>query len=70
MTDGWLAMGNPIIGQKVRWQQPPPGYGRLRVPSGARVVLKARFGGKDARRAYRCSVCATTLIPPDTPYDR
>ena len=69
LTAGWLAMWNPILGQKVRWQEPQPGYGRLRIPAGAKVVLKARVGGKDARRALRCGTCATTVIPPDATYD-
>jgi hypothetical protein len=42
MISGWIAMWNPIIGQKVRWQPNKPGYRRLRVPKGATVVLKAR----------------------------
>ena len=62
-------MWNPIIGQKVRWQEQQPGYRRLRVPPGAQVVLKARVGGKDARPAHRCSNCSTTVIPPDVSYD-
>jgi len=69
LSEGWLAMWNPIVGQKVRWQQPKPSYGRLRVPDGAKVVLKARVGGKDARPAHRCSSCATVVIPPDDSYD-
>ena len=69
MVEGWLAMWNPIIGQRVRWQQPKPGYVRLRVPDGAKVVLKARAGGKDARPAYRCSSCATIVIPSEDSYD-
>jgi hypothetical protein len=68
-TDGWIAMWNPIIGQKVRWQPDEPGYGRLRVPQGAKIVLRARFGGRDRRRAVRCSTCATTVIPRDPAYD-
>ena len=69
MIDGWVAMWNPLIGQKVRWQEPKPGYGRLRVPEGAKVLLKARVGGKDARPASRCSSCATVVIPPEQSYD-
>lgn len=46
MEQGWVAMWNPIVGQKVRWQPTQPGYGRLRVPKGAAVLLAARFGGK------------------------
>lgn len=69
MTDGWVAMWNPFFGQKVRWQPTQPGYVRMRVPQGAKVVLQARVGGKDARRALRCSACGTTLIPPDPTYD-
>ena len=69
MTAGWVAMWNPIFGQKVRWQEPKPGYRRLRVPDGAKVLLRARVGGKDARRALRCASCSTTVIPPDSSYD-
>ena len=68
MTDGWVAMWNPFFG-KVRWQPTQPGYVRMRVPQGAKVVLEPRAGGKDARRALRCSACGTTLIPPDPTYD-
>ena len=69
MTTGWIAMWNPIMGQKVRWQPTQPGYRRMRVPTGAAVVLQARFGGKDARVASRCITCSTTVIPPDPSYD-
>ncbi len=69
MEPGWIAMWNPILGQKVRWQPAKPGYRRLRVPEGARVLLKARMGGKDARIALRCPTCVTTVVPPDTTYD-
>jgi Domain of unknown function (DUF6487) len=69
LTEGWLAMWNPIMGQTVRWQQQKPGYRRLRVPQGARVVLKARVAGKDARPAHRCTSCATVVVPPDDSYD-
>ena len=62
-------MWNPIIGQKVRWQPVQPGYRRLRVPKGAAVMLKARFGGRDAREALRCAACATTVIPADPSYE-
>jgi hypothetical protein len=62
-------MWNPIAGQKVRWQAERPGYIRLRLPASARVVLKARPGGKDARAASRCQGCATVVIPPDPSYD-
>lgn len=62
-------MWNPILGQKVRWQAEKPGYGRLRVPPSARVVLKARPGGKDARPASRCGACSTIVVPPDSSYD-
>lgn len=68
-TQGWVAMWNPIIGQKIRWQPSEPGPLRLRAPAGAKTVLRARFGGKDARRAHRCPDCSTTVIPPDTSYD-
>jgi hypothetical protein len=70
MEQGWLAMWNPIIGQKVRWQPTQPGWGRLRVPKGVAVVLAARFGGKDARFAHRCPDCATVVVPPDSTYDQ
>jgi len=69
MAAGWIAMWNPIVGQKVRWQPTQPGWGRMRVPEGAAVVLKARTGGRDARLAYRCPSCATVVIPPDATYD-
>jgi predicted RNA-binding Zn-ribbon protein involved in translation (DUF1610 family) len=69
LTEGWLAMWNPIVGQKVRWQESKPGYVRMRVPEGAKVVMKTRAGGKDARPAHRCSSCATVVIPPDASYD-
>ena len=69
MASGWVAMWNPIIGQKVRWQPTQPGYGRLRVPDGAAVVLRARRGGREARVAYRCSQCAAVVVPPDPTYD-
>lgn len=32
-------------------------------------MLRARFGGKDARLAYRCIGCSTTVIPSDASYD-
>jgi len=57
------------MGQKVRWQPDKPGYGRMKVPEGAEVVLKARMGGKDARAAFRCKRCGTTVVPPDPSYD-
>lgn len=70
MEDGWVALWNPIVGTKVRWQRrPKPGYWRLRVPEGAKVLLRARVGGRDPRAALSCSACATTVIPPDTAYD-
>jgi hypothetical protein len=69
MEQGWVAMWNPIIGQKVRWQPTRPRYGRLRVPTGAAVVLAARWGGKGARVAHRCLDCATVVLPPDSTYD-
>ena len=69
MTAGWIAMWNPIMGQKVRWQEPEPGWRRLRVPPGAEVVLQARTGGRDARIAHRCRSCSATVIPPDESYD-
>ena len=70
MLSGWLAMWNPIIGQKVRWQPTKPGYGRFRVPSGAAVVLRAKVGGRDPRIAWRCPSCSTMVVPPDETYDR
>lgn len=69
MAEGWVAMWNPIVGQKVRWQREKPGYARFRVPPSARVVLKARAGGKDARAASRCESCGTVVVPPDDSYD-
>jgi len=69
MSPGWIAMWNPLPGQKIRWQPAQPGWVRLRVPDGARVVLKPRAGGKDARVAWRCSNCSTTVISPDPSYD-
>ena len=69
MVQGWMAMWNPILGQKVRWQPTRPGYGRLRVPPGAAVVLKARVGGRDARIAHRCPSCLTIVVLPDAAYD-
>ncbi|HEY5248463.1 MAG TPA: PF20097 family protein [Dermatophilaceae bacterium] len=69
MEGGWIAMWNPIIGQKVRWQKDEPSYSRFRVPKEARVVLAARAGGKDRRVAHRCTKCSTTVIPPDASYD-
>ncbi len=70
MTAGWIAMWNPFLGQKVRWQPTEPGWVRLRVPVGAAVVLQARVGGKDARVAWRCSNCSTTVVPRDPSYDK
>lgn len=69
MESGWLAMWNPILGQKIRWQATKPGWARLRVPKGAAVVLKTRTRGRDARAAYRCPDCATVVVPPDESYD-
>jgi len=69
MLDGWLAMWNPILGQKVRWQPTRPRWRRLRVPEGAAVLLQARLGGKDARAASRCAACDTLVVPPDPTYD-
>lgn len=63
MLPGWLAMWNPVAGQKVRWQANKPGWVRMRVPEEAVVVLSARFGGKDAREALQCASCSTTVIP-------
>jgi endogenous inhibitor of DNA gyrase (YacG/DUF329 family) len=70
MAIGWIAMWNPFMGQKVRWQPTEPGWVRLRVPSGAAVVLQARAGGKDARVSWRCTECQTTVIPADPSYDK
>ncbi|MGZ4532507.1 MAG: PF20097 family protein [Mycobacteriaceae bacterium] len=69
MVPGWIALWNPIIGTKVRWQPAKAGYVRLRVPKGARVLLKTRFSGKDPRVAMRCPSCGTTVVPPDASYD-
>jgi hypothetical protein len=66
---GWIAMWNPMVGQKVRWQPNEPGYVRLIVPTGAAVVLAAASGGRDRRRASRCPNCSATLIPPSARYD-
>jgi hypothetical protein len=68
LVPGWLAMWNPVLGQKVRWQPAKPGWVRLKVPEGAAVVMEARNGGKDAREALRCPSCSTTVIPPDPAY--
>jgi hypothetical protein len=46
-----------------------PGWGRLRVPKGASLVLAARVGGQNARVAHRCLDCATVVVPPDPTYD-
>jgi hypothetical protein len=69
MAAGWIAMWNPIPGQKVRWQPTKPGHARFRVPNGAAVVLKTRGGGRDARVAHRCPSCSTLVLPPDLTYD-
>ncbi len=68
LIPGWLAMWNPVLGQKVRWQTARPGWVRLKVPQDAVVVMEARTGGKDARVALRCPTCSTTVIPPDPAY--
>ena len=65
MDAGWVAMWNPIAFQKVRWQPTEPGYVRLRVPEGARVILGARAGGKGGRVAMLWPSCATIVMPPD-----
>jgi hypothetical protein len=69
MDSGWVAMWNPILGQKIRWQPTKPGYVRMHVPQGARVVLAAQVGGRDARFAMRGPSCATVVVPPDATYD-
>ena len=69
MDAGWVAMWNPIVFQKVRWQSTEPGYVRLRVPEGARVILAARAGGKGGRVAMLCPSCATIVMPPDATYN-
>jgi len=58
---------------KVRWQPTQPGYWRVRVPQGAEVLLKARFGGKDrephsAASTAEQQLCLQTLRM--TPYLR
>ena len=68
MDTGWIAIWNPMIFQKVRWQPTKPGYRRMRVPQGSRVLLEPRAGGKDARVAMLCSSCATVVVPPDATY--
>ena len=68
MEQGWVAMWNPIVFQKVRWQPTKPGWVRMRVPEGSRVLLEARMGGEGARVAMRCPECATTVVPPDASY--
>jgi hypothetical protein len=68
MDTGWLAIWNPIVVQKVRWQPTEPGYSRLRVPEGSRVLLEARVGGKGARVAMLCPSCSTVVMPPDATY--
>ncbi len=70
MLPGWLAMWNPVLGQKVRWQPTRPGWVRMRVPERSVVVLEARFGGKDAREAQQCGRCSTTVIVGDLHYDK
>jgi len=69
MDSGWVAMWNPILGQKIRWQRTKPGHVRMHIPQGARVVLAAPVGGRDARVAMRCPTCATVVVPPDATYD-
>ena len=68
MDRGWIALWNPIVFQRVRWQPTKPGYGRLHVPPGSRVLLKPRIGGKDARVAMLCPSCGTVVVPPDATY--
>ncbi len=68
MDSGWIAIWNPIVVQKVRWQPIEPGPGRLRVPEGSCVVLAARAGGKGGRVAMLCPSCATIVMPPDASY--
>lgn len=69
MLSGWLAMWNPILGQKVRWQPAKPQWRRLLVPEESAVVLRAKVGGKDARKAYRCASRSTTVVSADDSYD-
>jgi hypothetical protein len=69
MDAGWISIWNPIVVQKVRWQPTEPGYGRLRVPEGSRVLLEARGGGKGARVAMLCPSCTTIVMPPDATYN-
>lgn len=69
MEQGWVVMWNPIVFQKVRWQPTKPGYVRMHVPEGARVLLEARMGGHGGRVAMSCPQCATTVVPPDATYD-
>jgi hypothetical protein len=69
MDAGWVAIWNPIVFQKVRWQPTEPGYARLRVPEGARVILAARAGGRGGRVAMFCPSCATIVVPPDATYN-
>lgn len=69
MDAGWVAIWNPIVVQKVRWQPTEPGYGRLRVPEGARVILEARARGKGGRVAMLCPSCTTIVMPPDATYN-
>ena len=69
MLQGWLAMWNPLLGQKVRWQPTQPRWRRMVVPAGSAVLLQARYRGKDARKAYRCGHCSTTVVLPDATYD-
>jgi hypothetical protein len=53
MVPGWIALWNPIIGTKVRWQPAKAGYVRLRVPKGARVLPLVRDHRRSTRRKLR-----------------
>jgi hypothetical protein len=68
MDPGWIAIWNPIVVQKVRWQPTEPGYGRKHVPEGSHVILAARSGGKSGRVALLCPSCSTIVVPPDATY--
>jgi hypothetical protein len=49
MKQGWIAMWNPFLGQKVHWQEAKPRWRRMVVPKQAAVVLECRAAGRDAR---------------------
>lgn len=68
MDSGWIAIWNPIVVQKVRWQPTEPVSSRPRVPEGSHVILGSRAGGRGGRSAMLCPSCATIVAPPDPSY--